>query len=52
MHLAWCAARNETVCSKIMTGCVFQESFDDAVNDNIEAFDMTVILPLTSFEAS
>ena len=27
---------------------MFQESFDDAVNDNMETFDMKVSLSLTS----
>ena len=43
------AARQGTVCNKINTSCVLQESFDDAVNDNMEALDMTVrLLALSS----
>lgn len=47
MHTAWLAVTCKTVCSKIMSGSVLQESFDDAVSDNMETFDMTVRLSLS-----
>ena len=35
------------VCSKIEDGCWIQESFDEAVTENMETFDMSVSLDIS-----